>query len=82
MRRIPSHDFPRRFLLTLCFAIHGSLACHAQTSADLTVHGITPMGTLPAATAVVTDDNGNASVEFNLGTAKEAILIRAEETSQ
>jgi hypothetical protein len=40
------------------------------------------MGTLPAATAVVTDGYGNASVEFNLGTAKEAILIRAEETSQ
>lgn len=41
----------------------------------------TPVGTLPAATAVVTDGNGLATVEFNLGTEKAKSFIRAEETS-
>jgi NADPH-dependent 2,4-dienoyl-CoA reductase/sulfur reductase-like enzyme len=34
----------RRFLITLCFSIHGSLASHAQTSADVIVYGSTPGG--------------------------------------
>jgi hypothetical protein len=41
----------------------------------------TPVGTLPAATGVVTNSNGDATVEFNLGTAKDRSFIRAEQTS-
>jgi hypothetical protein len=41
----------------------------------------TPVGLLPAAIGVVTDGNGNATVEFNLGTGKDRSFIRAEQTS-